>query len=116
MDHLPRASNQRRILPRRCDDTRVVGRNQRTSVMSCFVYGQTPEKMTIKMARDLAPAFHISIVDFAMLNSKKPSTSNESPAKLPLKLTVPPRLRCPERKSAMFPRMMIGMKIRRNSG
>mmetsp|Transcript_46819 Transcript_46819/g.99395 ORF Transcript_46819/g.99395 Transcript_46819/m.99395 type:complete len:226 (-) Transcript_46819:1197-1874(-) len=116
MLHFPSTSSQCKRLPLRLDDNHFGGANQMKRVISSLVYGQTPEKMTIKIAKLFAPAFHISIVLFAIENSKNPWTSKSCPAKVPLMLTVPPKLRWPLKKSAILPRMTIGINRRINRG
>mmetsp|Transcript_10938 Transcript_10938/g.24089 ORF Transcript_10938/g.24089 Transcript_10938/m.24089 type:complete len:205 (+) Transcript_10938:2591-3205(+) len=109
--HLPKTSRPWSILPRRLEDTQDGEASQRKRAANCLAYGHMPENSTIKTARALAPAFHISNVDLAILNSKKPSILNSSPANAPLMLTVPPSDKWPLKKSATFPKMMNGMHI-----
>mmetsp|Transcript_5118 Transcript_5118/g.13716 ORF Transcript_5118/g.13716 Transcript_5118/m.13716 type:complete len:211 (+) Transcript_5118:1656-2288(+) len=116
MDHLPRQSSHTRIDPRRETGTLLGGRNHRASVMSCLEYGHRPEKRKIITANSRPPAFQMSMVDLAMLNSKNCSTLNDSPASLPWMLTVAPRLRCPLRKKPMLPRMIRGIEMRSHRG
>mmetsp|Transcript_18438 Transcript_18438/g.38595 ORF Transcript_18438/g.38595 Transcript_18438/m.38595 type:complete len:238 (-) Transcript_18438:2836-3549(-) len=116
IDHFPRTSSQWRSFPLRLDGNQLGGANQMKRVKSSLVYGHTPEKITINIARTAAPAFHISTVDFAIENSKNPWTSKSCPANVPLMLTVPPKLRCPLKNNAMFPRITTGINSRRHRG
>mmetsp|Transcript_24754 Transcript_24754/g.44707 ORF Transcript_24754/g.44707 Transcript_24754/m.44707 type:complete len:226 (-) Transcript_24754:1758-2435(-) len=116
IDHFPRTSSQWRSFPLRLDVNHLGGANQMKRVTSSLLYGQTPEKITINIAKAVAPAFHISIVDLAMENSKNPSTSNSCPANVPLMFTVPPKLRWPLKNSAILPIITIGINSRINKG
>lgn len=49
IDHFARKSNHRKTEPRLDSVTNLVGRHQRTIVMSCLAYGHTPAKSSIKI-------------------------------------------------------------------
>ena len=68
IDHFANVSSHRKVEPRLDIDSLVGGTNQQTREINCFVYGQIPEKTRMKTAISVAPASHISTVDFIMEN------------------------------------------------
>lgn len=62
MLHFASVSSHRRSEPRFSTDTVLGDANHNTSVIACFVYGQIPEKRSIRMASTFPPAFQISTV------------------------------------------------------
>mmetsp|Transcript_37525 Transcript_37525/g.55239 ORF Transcript_37525/g.55239 Transcript_37525/m.55239 type:complete len:274 (+) Transcript_37525:1487-2308(+) len=116
MDHFASASSQRKIEPRRPTETTDGGKNHKANVISCLVYGQMPEKIRIMIANSLAPAFHISIADFAIENSKKFLIDVLSPATCTSTFTLAPLLRWPLRNSAILPKIIKGITKRMTSG